>query len=155
MMRLQAYDVNLVCKKVTDMHIADTLSRAFLPESTSSYDVPEEFEVLSVLPISSTRQDELRKAIAEDEICKKLITYIQTGWPSDAKKIPKAIRWYSAVQHELAYENGLIMKSTRALIPKHLRNYYLQQPHKGHSGVESTKRRAREIVFWPTINSDI
>lgn len=47
------------------------------------------------------------------------------------------------------------MKGNKAIVPTALHSEYLKVLHLGHPGVESTKRRARESVFWPSINEDI
>ena len=36
-----------------------------------------------------------------------------------------------------------------------MRSEILQKLHTGHWGIERTRRRAREIVFWPGISQDI
>lgn len=36
-----------------------------------------------------------------------------------------------------------------------LRKEYVQQLHKGHPGADTTKKRAREIMYWPSMASDI
>ena len=43
----------------------------------------------------------------------------------------------------------------RVVIPKEERKNVLSQLHASHQGLEKSKRRARESVFWPGINSDI
>ena len=47
------------------------------------------------------------------------------------------------------------MKGPKTVISKALQKDYITILHRGHPGSESTKRRARGIVFWPTINEDI
>jgi hypothetical protein len=48
-LRLQRYDFELVCRKSSEMHIADTLSRAYPSVSTQSTAFPEELAVLSTV----------------------------------------------------------------------------------------------------------
>ena len=43
----------------------------------------------------------------------------------------------------------------RVVVPQTLRKKYLRQLHKGHPGVDATKRRARETVYWPSLMLDI
>ena len=52
-------------------------------------------------------------------------------------------------------EDGIIMKGHRIIIPKALREEYLAELHKGHCGAETTKRRARDTMYWIEINTDI
>ena len=52
LIRLHGYEVELVQKKGKDMYVADTLSRAYQPMLTSTADEQDEYEVLSVMPVS-------------------------------------------------------------------------------------------------------
>ena len=47
------------------------------------------------------------------------------------------------------------MQGNRAVVPTALPSEYLKVLHMGHPRVESTKKRARESVFWPSLNEDI
>lgn len=41
------------------------------------------------------------------------------------------------------------------MVPKSLHSDYLSRIHLGHTGIESTKKRARDILYWPGMNEDI
>ena len=41
------------------------------------------------------------------------------------------------------------------MIPLEQREEILQQLHIGHFGIEKTKQRARDAVYWPRLNTDI
>ena len=47
------------------------------------------------------------------------------------------------------------MKGLRVVVPQTLCEEYLQQLRKGHPGIDRTKRRARETVYWPSLMLDI
>ena len=51
--------------------------------------------------------------------------------------------------------DGIIMKGCRILNPSELQSNILQQLHYGHQGMEKTKLRAKDAVFWNGINKDI
>ena len=51
--------------------------------------------------------------------------------------------------------DGIIMKGCRILIPSGLQSNILQQLHYGHQGIEKTKLRAKDTVFWNGVNKDI
>ena len=51
--------------------------------------------------------------------------------------------------------NGIVMKEARIVIPSSTRGDILKKLHTGHWGVERTRRRARDTVFWPGISTDI
>ena len=50
---------------------------------------------------------------------------------------------------------GLVLYQTRLVIPRTQRKDILRRLHLAHQGIERTKRRARQTVYWPGINSDI
>ena len=62
---------------------------------------------------------------------------------------------YFSVRDELVVENGVILKGQRMVVPKSLRLEYIEQLHRGHPGIDATKRRARNVVYWPTMTKDI
>ena len=51
--------------------------------------------------------------------------------------------------------DGLILKGTRIIIPNDCRDDVLEKLHEGHFGIDRTKLRARDSVYWPQINQDI
>lgn len=55
----------------------------------------------------------------------------------------------------MAVEDGLVLKGERIVIPPAIQSYVLDKLHEGHQGVEKTKLRARDCVFWLDINKDI
>lgn len=56
---------------------------------------------------------------------------------------------------QLYHDGELFLLGPRIVIPFALRRDVLACLHGGHRGMEITKRRARQIVWWPGINSDI
>ena len=51
--------------------------------------------------------------------------------------------------------NGIIMNSTRIVMPRSLQQEYLQCLHMGHLGISKCRARAKTTVFWPNIDQDI
>ena len=47
------------------------------------------------------------------------------------------------------------MKGHRVVVPKECRKDILKKLHSSHVGIEATKRRAHDTVYWDTINKDI
>lgn len=50
---------------------------------------------------------------------------------------------------------GLVWKGDRVVVPRDLRKEMLGKIHYNHMGLEKSRLRARESVFWPGINNDI
>ena len=47
------------------------------------------------------------------------------------------------------------MESHEAIIPQSLRRENINIVHKGHQGIEATKRSARGVIFWSTMSKNI
>ena len=155
-MRLQKYDIEVQYERGKDMHIADFLSRAYLP----STDHPQmaEFEqvnMASFLPISDLRLQEIRNETEKDETLQILKSVILQGWPPERSDAPAQVTPYYSVRDELSVQDGLIFRGERVVIPKVLRGDIKQRVHSSHMGAESCLRRARECIFWPGMNADI
>ena len=90
-----------------------------------------------------------------DHTCIQLQHQILKGWPENSKGVPQEIKQYYAFRDELAIQDGLIMKGQRIIIPTALQQEYLQELHLGHPGLEATKARAKETVYWDGMNGKI
>ncbi|XP_033110925.1 uncharacterized protein K02A2.6-like [Anneissia japonica] len=103
--------------------------------------------------LCDAKQEELRSATKEDRTLQMLINTIFKGWPKTPKSCPSEIRSY--FRDELSVDNGIVMKGHKSIIPTSLQSSYTQILHKGHPGIEATKIRAREIVYWRSMCDDI
>ena len=81
--------------------------------------------------------------------------YINIGWPCEQRMFPQELHPYWKFRDELSFEDGLVTKSSRLLIPPTLRWKTLEQIHEGHQGIEKCMLKARESVFWPGISDTI
>lgn len=80
---------------------------------------------------------------------------IAAGWPTVFKEVPHDLRPFYTMREELTTVNGFLLRGQRFVVPHSLQHYYVKQLHQGQPGLEATKRRARETMFWPTMHSDI
>ena len=78
-----------------------------------------------------------------------------TGWPETIKELPTSIRSYWAFRDELSVEDGILLKRTRVIIPESMQSFKLDRLHYGHFGIEKTRLRAEDSVYWININRDI
>lgn len=145
----------MIYKRGRELYVADALSRAHLP-FTDTPDAIEDYDLLALEGVLSSRRiEELKQTTQADALCKRLMDTILTGWPDSYKDVPHDIRPFYAMRDELTVDDGLILRGQRYVIPHSLQKHYLTQLHQGHPGLQSTKRRARETMFWPTMYSDI
>ena len=117
LLRLLVYDVNLLYRRGSQMELADTLSRAYLPEVNLT-SVQKEFEAVNMaqdLPVSAAQVDDIRKHTEEDHELQELIKAILTGWPEDKSQVPNSAVPYYHVRNELAVQNGVIFRGERVV----------------------------------------
>ena len=75
------------------MELADTLSRASLPE-VNLRSAQKEVEAVNMpqdLPVSAAQVDEIRKHTEEDHELQELIKVILTGWLEDKSQVSTAL----------------------------------------------------------------
>lgn len=171
LLRLQRYDITLVYKKGSQMYLADTLSRAYLPgcappaeeesiltldDSRSPTEIAvEEINVLQHVPLSEAALAKIQRATRQDSVLVDLMTRIHDGWPDTQTTIQQPLRDYFPYREELVTYNGLVLKGDRIVIPQSLQDEMTKKIHASHIGVQGCLRRAREALFWPGMNKVI
>ena len=135
-----------------DLNIADTLSRAHIPDCGS--DRMEELTcavnlVINNIPATDKRMQEIRDGTKNDKSLHILKRMILNGWPDIQSQIPEEVRPYWNFRDELSEADGVLLKGERLIIPSCLRHDILQRIHMGHMGITKCTQRAREVVFWP------
>ena len=159
MLILQPYDLQMkyVCGKY--MYLADTLSRAYLPEDDDSA-LEEEFEyvvhsVVKNLPITTSKLDEFKEATSNDSTLQAVISYCQNGWPRSQRNVPVDARKYWHIRDTLYCHDGVVFNNYRIVVPSTLQSHMLDLIHESHLGIEKCKARARELLYWPRMSQQI
>lgn len=111
--------------------------------------------LISKLPITDRKKEEIRAATAKDKVLQALQKVILDGWPENRNECPKETQDFWNYRDELCVQNGFLLKGSRIIIPRSLRSEILDKIHTGHLGMEKCKRRAKISVFWPGISNDI
>ena len=158
LLRLQKYDILFTYKRGREMLIADTLSRAYLEDSAEEIEEDEIIAMIHMVTRCISVSDPVMAAIKKetklDADMQKLQKFMIDGWPVKSK-VPPQLRPYMVFTEELYEADGLLMKGPRIIIPAKLRKDVLSKLHKAHLGMEKTKQRARETVYYPGISRDI
>lgn len=159
MLRIQSYDIKVVYTPGKYMYIADTLSRAALPELMHER-LNAEVEsqacfVIQQVSFSDEKLELVREHTVNDKEAKLLVELIMNGWPRCSYEVAEDIRAYWAYRECLQYVEGVILKENSVFIPRSLRNEILIRIHEGHLGIDKCKRRARGVVFWPGMSRDV
>ena len=110
--------------------------------------------IVNHLPATSRRLKEIHEAQQVDKTCNKLFHYIQSGWPVSSKSNGE-VKPLIPLRAEMNVQEGLIFQGDRIWIPQKMRTEILDKIHAGHKGIVKCKERARQSVWWRTINQDI
>ena len=139
------------------LYIADILSRQFIegPVADDPDMVEVVHEVTKHLPISAAIKEDFVTATAADAGLQAVMTYYMNGWPKNNTKAISEAKPYWKFKNDLFVEDGLVILDNRLVVPVSLRAKVLAQIHTAHLGVEKTKARARQYLFWPGITNDI
>ena len=94
-MTVQKYPLSVKYRPGKELFIADTLSRAYLPEEASDI-CSEEFEVnvIHTLPISESKLEIFKEETAKDPSLQELKLTVENGWPESKSKTAPIISPY-------------------------------------------------------------
>ena len=97
------------------------------------------------------------QATAGDPIMQALSSIIQHGSPKSKDYIPNALCQYWDYRDELSSvdPDGLLFRAKRLIVPHSWRKKMLDCIHESHKGIVKCKQRAREILFWPGVSSQV
>ena len=85
----------------------------------------------------------------------ELQSTILDGWPELRQNCKPTISEFWNFRDQLSAINGIILKGEKILVPTSLRSEMIQKIHSSHLGIEKTKQRAREIIYWPGVATQI
>jgi len=162
LLRLQRYNLRVTYKPGSQMYLADHLSRASLPLVD---EFKNQFEIFAVelegvnpfqfIKVSSERLAQIQKSTGQDPVLETLKSTTLTGWPETKDQLPLNIREYWNYREEITLHNGILLKNQRVIIPKVMRPEVLTRIHSSHQGISSCIRKAKDVVFWPGMATEI
>ena len=129
------------------------LSRAPLPDKQPT--MIETVDNLSFLPINGSRLDEIRAATDRDDTMSQLKRVIVKGWPEHKAELPAALTPYYNYRDEMTIQDGIVLRGDCVVIPTSMRSDIKKKLHAGHLGMNACQRRAREVVYWPGMSSEV
>lgn len=158
MMQMMRYDYKVIYKPGKEMYISDALSRSYLSEATElleeEHDV-NEVQLNAHLPMSPDMYKKFQSSTAEDPVMIKLQDAVLDGWPATKAELPTDIRPYWNHRDEISCIDGLLFKGHKVIVPHQLKSQMLEKIHESHLGIVKCKQRARDILFWPGMASQI
>ena len=155
LLRLQAYNVTIIHVPGSKLLLADTLSRAYLPNTCEASDEAEHINMIQSLPITKDRLKQIQTETEKDTTLQQLKATIMEGWPNDKQQVNPCIFAYYHFRDDLTVQDGLIFCGERVVIPASLRTCMKLRIHTSHLGIEGCLRCAREALFWPGMSGDI
>ena len=96
-----------------------------------------------------TTRDIERATGVDAELCNVRECILTGDWQNLESKT------YLTVRNELTFVGCVILRGTRIVMPKSLRDRVLTLAHEGHPGIVVMKRRLRTKVWWPGIDRDV
>ena len=130
------------------MYIADALSRMQSENKNRMATVPEEEMNIYVdsgldsLSVSDVKLMAIKEAQDEDPVCRQIKNYCLEGWP-DKFRLNDVLKPYWSARGELTTANGILLKSTRVVVPSAMKLQVLDKIHEGHQGIVKCRERAK------------
>jgi transposase InsO family protein len=166
--RLLAYNFIAKWVKGADNAAADSLSRNPCDEpkdddQLAEYDLDSATvkslstaEIRLVLaPEDNLRLLELHDVAAADQEYQDLRHIVLEGFPNSKGELPDMMKQYWKLKDNLSVEDDFIVFGCRLFIPVSYRPTILARLHEAHAGIVRSQDRARLIVYWPGIDTDI
>ena len=142
------------------MYIADALSRLQTRNQTVKPTIDDDEmhahveSVISSLPASDTRLQQIMEAQEEDPVCRQIKVYCCEGWP-DKYSLNDAVKPYWSSRGELSVAQNILLKASRIIIPSSMRLEILDKIHEGHQGITKCREQAKNSVWWPGLSREI
>ena len=155
---MAVYDYTIVYTPGKQMFLADTLSRAYLPELPGESTTHDRMDIVNMLEFTDLDDNtvaDIANYYHEGADMQQLQDIILHGWPDEKHQISKNMVPYFHLRDELITENDLIYKGEQLLIPKAARKEMMELIHSSHQGMEANIKRARESVFWPGMTAQL
>ena len=169
---LLPYSFVLGWKKGSEHSIPDALSRSPVEEATKEDEIAEnEIEdhihqviTSNIKAVFEEKDEDGFQDILLEELHKHSITdpeynllkkTIINGFPSNHNEVDPILKPYAKMKDLLCIDNQLVVCGQRLVVPRKLRKEVLERLHSSHQGIERTRRRARQSVYWPGIDNDV
>ena len=157
LLRLQKYNLTVRYKRGQNMYLADTLSRAYLPnvKACEFEQSQEDMDQTLALAIPESQLQQIKQASAEDVVLQALNKTVRRGWPESKSELPEIVHPYFDIREELTVQGELVFKGSQLVIPASLRKSMMNTVHESHIGIDGCLRRARECMYWPRMTTEL
>lgn len=159
-LRLLKYPgLSIVYTPGKEMLVADCLSRASLKKGDPDDPDCKLLEgtvhaVIQSVCMSQSNYDLYVETIRSDEKYCRIVKYVQWGWPA-YHKLDDFSQKFHKVKDELHFEDGVLFRNHRTVVPSQLQPKILKVVHEAHLGIEKTLAYARERFYWPNMSAQV
>lgn len=145
-LRLQSFNFKIIYHPGKN-NIADPLSRLCKTTENTPFGNNDCIQQLVEYsrPVAVTL-NEIKENSETDEDILKLKTGINQNIWADS------IKHCQTFKEEFCWNEGILLRGTRIVIPYKLRQRVLEAAHEGHPGIVAMKSRLRTKVWWPKID---
>ena len=84
----------------------------------------------------------------------QLKSYCIEGWP-DKIHLHDTVKPYWPFRGDLTVVHGILLKSSRIVVPSAMRLQVLDKVHEGHQGTLKCRERAKTSIWWPGLSREI
>ena len=135
--------------------IADCLSR-LVDVNTQEEDPTLNLQIADLgIDHGNVDWNSIRQHTIRDPSLVTLAHYIQQGWPESSRGLPDDVKVYFPYRLALCIIDGIIILHNRIVVPKSLREHFLDKVHAAHLGVVKSKLLARTLMYCPNYNDDV
>ena len=133
--------------------IADALSRApvFEPDATVT---PSSEATCNSVRITRSLQKLVEAAHVDKDYQEMIKAFQDDRKPNQLPHTHPALSFRSHWD-EIAFDNGLLTLGNRIIVPTKAIKDVLNKLHLSHSGIAKTKQNARQLYYWPNMNTHI
>ena len=110
---------------------------------------------MQTAPASPEKLQEIHEATEKDLTLWVLADTVYEGWPKTIWGCPREIQPYWYFKEDITYEDGILYKGTRLIMPQSELALILRVLHMGHYAIDKMNLMARETVYWPGMSKDI
>ena len=148
-LRLQGFNFTVVYRP-GKTNIADALSRL---NSVGSCDGGEKYDfvktiVVNSVPVALSPREIEEASYNDEELCQVKNCVHSGNWERCT------LSSYVPILDELCIYGEILLRGTRIVVPRVLRDKVVRSAHEGHQGMIKTKYRLRNKVWWPGMGKD-
>lgn len=157
-LKLLRYNIKVHFVPGKDLLIADALSRAYI-DHHGEPDIEMQFIINSIivnhLCMPDSKKRIYQNATKEDKTLQLVMQYTSSKWPDNKKLINSDLKHFNKIKDEININEDLLFFNHKLIVPESLKQNVLRMLHDSHAGIEKTKLRARQLIFWPGFLKDV